>query len=74
MNALASDMAMFRVTKGFWTHSPAALDSMAGRGKPLVCPVCRSSYRITLHSGGYVLGCPGASHGLVDTGTPDWGE
>lgn len=74
MNALASDMAMFRVTTGFWTDSPSALDSMAGRREGLVCPVCRSGYTITLHSGGYHLECPGAGHGHIDTGTPDWGH
>lgn len=72
MNTLSSDMAMFRVTTGFWTDDAASLDSSAGRSVPLVCPECGLPYGISLHERGYVLSCPGNSHGSIDTGRQDW--
>ncbi len=72
MNTLSSDMAMFRVTTGFWTDDIVSLDSSAGRSVPLVCPECGEPYGITIHEQGYVLSCPGSLHGSIDTGTQDW--
>lgn len=72
MNTLSSDMAMFRVTTGFWTGDIGTLDSASGRSAPLVCPECDGGYGITLQEKGYVLSCPGSSHGSIDTGTQSW--
>ena len=72
MNTLSSDMAMFRVTTGSWTDDTGSLDSSAGRSVPLVCPECGAPYAISLHEQGYVLSCPGANHGSIDTGRQDW--
>jgi hypothetical protein len=74
MNTLSSDLALFRVTTGYWTNSVASLDSMAGRKESLNCPGCSTPYEITLHSQGYILVCPGGEHGGIDTGTPTWGQ
>lgn len=72
MNTLSSDMAMFRVTTGFWTSDMGSLDSSAGRNTPLVCPECGEPYVVTLHERGYTLSCPGPLHGSIETGTQDW--
>lgn len=74
MNTLSSDMALFRVTTGYWAEGVARLDSMAGRRESLKCPVCETPYEVDLHADGYFLSCPGAGHGMIDTGTPDWGS
>ncbi len=72
MNTLSSDMAMFRVTTGFWTDDMRSLDSSAGRSVQLVCPECGEPYGISLHERGYTLSCPGSRHGSIDTGKQDW--
>lgn len=74
MNTLSSDMAMYRVTRGYWPGSSAPLDSMAGRSETLCCPRCGEPYRISARPDGYTIGCPDGVHGTIDTGTPDWEE
>ncbi len=74
MNTLSSDMAMFRVTRGYWAESAAALDSMAGRTETLRCPLCREPYRVSARRDGYTISCPAGVHGGIDTGIPDWEE
>jgi hypothetical protein len=74
MNTLSSDMAMFRVTAGYWPDSAAPLDSLAGRSETLRCPLCGEPYRISARADGYIIGCPDGTHGEIDTGKPDWEE
>lgn len=74
MNTLSSDMAMFRVTSGYWPDSAFPLDSLAGRSETLCCPRCGEPYIVSARTDGYTISCPDGSHGEIDTGKPDWEE